>query len=826
MKKFLLLLIIGLLTHSINAQTIIGQSPAKAKSQKTGPFGKAGFKYSIIPSLNNTWGYDIYIGEQLFIHQLNKPGLPGNEGFKAKEGADKAAQLVIKKLRNRFLSTPGSVKSPVLTPGNWVQKANYVGNARIGLVGFSIGSKGYFGTGEDIAYFNDFWEYDPSANTWTQKADFGGGPRSQAVGFSIGNKGYIGTGAGIGIINRKDFWQYDPVSNSWTQKANFGGTARNSAVGFGIGNKGYIGTGFDITINPTGDFWEYDPASDVWTRKADFAGAARDNAVGFSIGNLGYIGTGFGNLPIIFKNDFWEYNPSTDLWTRKADFGGAGRSYATGFSIGTRGYIGTGYNQPPPDNDLKDFWEYDPSADSWTQKADFSGCARIDASGFSIGNRGYIGTGTGHILPGVYNDFWEFNPSCTLPNAPTNTTPAGNQLICSGNFTTLSASGTGTLGWYNAPTGGTWLGGGSTFITSALFASTTFYVQDSTCDASATRTSIPVTVNQPQIPTITGQTNMCVNSGYYTYSTETGMNGYQWNISVGGNIIFGQGTNVVQAIWNQAGNQWIDVTYTNATGCTATIPTILSIMVDPLPAPAGPILGSSVVCVDSEGVGYETDSIANAATYVWTVPAGATITSGFGTRKISVTFNDSMSSGIIQVYGNNLCGNGDISPQFHVQVNPLPPRPVINEKGDTLISSAPFGNQWFYNGILLVNDTGQTYLVSPYLPGYYWTQVTLNGCVSDTSNHIYCSSVAVNEQQELKLSMYPNPGTDILSIVFNKANDNSKFIEIYELSGKKVFESQTRERKIIIRTNNYPSGIYFIKLKTRDSVFIEKFCKN
>ena len=31
-------------------------------------------------------------------------------------------------------------------------------------------------------------------NTWTQKADFGGTGRNGAVGFSIGSKGYIGTG--------------------------------------------------------------------------------------------------------------------------------------------------------------------------------------------------------------------------------------------------------------------------------------------------------------------------------------------------------------------------------------------------------------------------------------------------------------------------------------------------------------------------------------------------------------------------------------------------------------------------------------------------------
>ena len=44
--------------------------------------------------------------------------------------------------------------------------------------------------------------------------------------------------------------------------------------------------------------------------------------------------------------------------------------------------------------DLKDFWEWDQATDVWTRKADFGGIARRDAVGFSIGNKGYIGTGS------------------------------------------------------------------------------------------------------------------------------------------------------------------------------------------------------------------------------------------------------------------------------------------------------------------------------------------------------------------------------------------------------------------------------------------------
>ena len=83
---------------------------------------------------------------------------------------------------------------------------------------------------------------------------------------------------------------------------------------------------------------------------------------------------------------------------------------------------------------------------------------------------------------------------CIAPPPPANTTTAANLILCAGASTTLSASGSGTLGWYNAASGGTYLGVGSNFTTPVLSTSTTYYVQDSACDPS-TRTAITVTVN-------------------------------------------------------------------------------------------------------------------------------------------------------------------------------------------------------------------------------------------------------------------------------------------------------------------------------------------
>ena len=288
----------------------------------------------------------------------------------------------------------------------WVQKSDFgydTANvteltSRTGAVGFSIGSKGYIGTG---SHKNDFWEYNPAADTWTQKANFEVAGRSAAVGFSIGSKGYLGTGYGTEAWSfKRDFWEYDPSANTWKQKANFGGTARERAVGFSIGSKGYIGTGDDFYSLGLKDFWEYDPADDTWTQKADFGGAGRSAAVGFSIGSKGYLGTGSGT------KDFWEYDPATDTWTKKADFGGTGRAGAIGFSIGRKGYLGTGSGNL---GYTKDFWEYDPAANIWTQKADFDGDPRKGAVGFSIGSKGYLGTGTNGTNYQAYKDFQEYD---------------------------------------------------------------------------------------------------------------------------------------------------------------------------------------------------------------------------------------------------------------------------------------------------------------------------------------------------------------------------------------------------------------------------------
>ena len=322
----------------------------------------------------------------------------------------------------------------------WTQKANFNGGTRWNSVGFSIGDKGYIGTGYDGATdYKDFWEYDLSSNTWSQKANFGGLPRRAAIGFAIGNKGYIGTGFN-GTSGYNDFWEYDTLSNSWTQKANFGGTARWNSVGFSILGKGYICTGYD-GVTDYSDFWEYDTLANTWNQKANFGGSARRSAVGFSIGDKGYIGTG---LDGTILNDFWEYNLVTNAWVQKANFGGGIRQEAVGFSIINKGYIGTG-DDCSSSCFYNDFWEYDTLNDTWSQKANFGGTSRWSAVGFSIDTKGYISIGWDGSGK---QDFWEYIPELTA-NAGTDTSVicAGDSVTIGGSPTALGGNGIYTYSW-------------------------------------------------------------------------------------------------------------------------------------------------------------------------------------------------------------------------------------------------------------------------------------------------------------------------------------------------------------------------------------------
>lgn len=295
--------------------------------------------------------------------------------------------------------------------GNWQELSDFEGVPRNDAVGFSIGNKGYVGTGYDgDDRLNDFWEYDADKNYWVQKADFPGTERNGAVGFGTDTKGYIGTGYD-GSESLSDFWEYNPLTNTWSEKADFAGSARYGAVGFAINNKGYIGTGYDG--NALKDFYEYDPTQDIWTKIISMGGSKRMDAIAFVINGKAYVGTGLDNG--IYEDDLWEFDPELGYWTEKREIANNSdddydddysitRTEAIAFTVNNLGYVATG-GQGSIGTDV---WEYDPINDIWEEKTELEAVARMEAVAFSIGNKGYITTGRSSSYR--FDDLWSFEP--------------------------------------------------------------------------------------------------------------------------------------------------------------------------------------------------------------------------------------------------------------------------------------------------------------------------------------------------------------------------------------------------------------------------------
>ncbi len=265
----------------------------------------------------------------------------------------------------------------------------------------------------------------------------------------------------------------------------------------------------------------------------------------------------------------------------------------------------------------------------------------------------------------------------TVSPRPTPTL-TGPSPVCLGSGGNVYITEGGMFSYIWSITGGNITAGGNGFNTATVTwtalgtqSISVNYANANGCTAT-TPTVKNVTVNPSPVPTITGYTSMCVNIGPLDYFTEAGMTGYIWTVSPGNTIYSGQGTNHLQIIWTVPGTQWVAVIYTSPSGCSPTVPTQLNVFVNPLPGPAGTITGTAVVCGGTNGVAYSVGTIANATSYVWSLPPGATIATGTGTNSITVDFGQFASSGNITVYGNNICGNGASSPPFAVTVTPLP----------------------------------------------------------------------------------------------------------------------------------------------------------
>ena len=226
------------------------------------------------------------------------------------------------------------------------------------------------------------------------------------------------------------------TSGNWIKRSDADFSGRSEAVSFVIGSKVYVGTGFDnyasdfpgvnkkfYNYGRGNDLFVFDPTANngygAWkqcSNMVDMANndtaAVRSSAVAFVANGLGYVTTGFDGQYRL--QDTWQYDPTANTWSRKADLpdenvtikGSGARYDAAAFTINNIGYITGGKSN----RDLNDLWAYNPSSNSWAQKTSMAGSGREAAVAFAYHDSvAYVFTGTnnGNSL----NDIWCYNPS-------------------------------------------------------------------------------------------------------------------------------------------------------------------------------------------------------------------------------------------------------------------------------------------------------------------------------------------------------------------------------------------------------------------------------
>ncbi len=250
------------------------------------------------------------------------------------------------------------------------------------------------------------------AQVWSPKQSIpGGGSKVRMASISFSNSQgsafVLGGLYGNTVIN--DFWQYNAVDDSWTQKPNFPGGSKYAHISFVVDSIAYVGTGSNQFGNLSTQFWAYNMNTKVWSTIANFPGEGRVYASAMTINSKGYIGGGvkFVGGNVIYLKDFWEYDPALDTWTQKSDYLGGVRAGTIAFGEAGKGYMGYGESSG---FFHWDFHEYDPSNDSWTLLTGFPSTSMSFVSVVTLGNKAYILGG--EFQDHVYTDkVWEYTAS-------------------------------------------------------------------------------------------------------------------------------------------------------------------------------------------------------------------------------------------------------------------------------------------------------------------------------------------------------------------------------------------------------------------------------
>ena len=152
--------------------------------------------------------------------------------------------------------------------------------------------------------------------------------------------------------------------------------------------------------------------------------------------------------------------------------------------------------------------------------------------------------------------------------------------------------------------------------------------------------------------------------------------------------------------------------------------------------------------------------------------------------------------------------------------------PTISQVGDSLVSTATNGNQWYLNNVAIPNATGKS--IKPVTSGFYSVIATdPSGCAlgSNSINFVSTATVDLNGTQ-IGLVVSPNPSNGLFNMVFEVKERADLSIEVLNMLGQNIylktipgFIGRFSDQ---IKLPNAAAGTYILKIWHHNNLYVKK----
>jgi pimeloyl-ACP methyl ester carboxylesterase len=379
---------------------------------------------------------------------------------------------------------------------------------------------------------------------------------------------------------------------------------------------------------------------------------------------------------------------------------------------------------------------------------------------------------------------------CSMPEIPT-ILASGSTSFCEGQSVTLSTTASyDRYRWYkdNVEINGT----GNSIVANQ---SGVFTVQGFKCDRwTSSSNNVGVTVRPaPAKPTIAkeDQPNQFV-------LTASSAENYQWLLN--GNPI--NGTTTQTYLPQELGNYAVKVAKNDCVSQSDAVSVTMG-------KPVLVLNGSNPIC-DGESTALVAPS--GFGQYKWVKDQTETLTDK---RELAVT-----KGGSYRVATQRGKFVSEWSDPIAVTVNPKPAKPTISVESSGLKSSSANNNQWYADGMMIKEATGQT--LANIGAGRYVVRVTELGCYSESEPFVITAIEPTEASFSVKLYPNPNEGTFWVELP-----DTLKEWEVavFDTQGKRILQ-QKHSRSPINRERinlKVTTGTYLLKVMADDRVQQVKF---